>query len=110
MNRKILLARKSLALAAAGKDSALYYAAEAQAAFENIKALTAVYNDSISGGKWKDMMSWHPRDLPVFNMPRVATQAMIDSAKQKGLAAVTATPSKVIHSRQPRTTTTRYVA
>ncbi|MDF2193677.1 glycosyl hydrolase 115 family protein [Paraflavitalea sp. CAU 1676] len=94
MNRKILLARKSLALAAAGKDSALYYAAEAQAAFENIKALTAVYNDSISGGKWKDMMSWHPRDLPVFNMPRVATQAMIDSAKHKGPAAVATTPSK----------------
>ncbi len=89
MNEKILYANKSMTLAAARKDSALLYAAKATHAFQQIQQLTTKYNDSIAGGKWKGMMSWHPRDLPVFNMPRVATQAMIDSLPQSGNTATT---------------------
>ncbi|MDQ6610367.1 MAG: hypothetical protein M3Y85_11160, partial [Bacteroidota bacterium] len=40
------------------------------------------YNTRIAGGKWNGMMSWHPRDLPVFNMPKVADQDYLDSIQQ----------------------------
>ncbi len=89
MNEKILYANKSMALAAVQKDSALMYATKATKAFQQVRQLTAQYNDSIAGGKWKGMMSWHPRDLPVFNMPRVATEAMIDSIRQSANTAIT---------------------
>jgi hypothetical protein len=64
MNEKILYARQ-------GSESAK----KAQAAFERIQTLTRKYNDQIAGGKWSGMMSWHPRDLAVFKMPEVTTQA-----------------------------------
>lgn len=95
MNEKILYAQKSLSLAAQGNDSALVYSAKAVQAFEQIKTITAIYNDSIAGGKWKGMMSWHPRDLPVFKMPGVATQKMIDSTKQSGIATPAAEKQRI---------------
>jgi hypothetical protein len=93
MNEKILYARQSLTLAATGDDKALAYATRAGNAFKQIQSLTAIYNDSLAGGKWKGMMSWHPRDLAVFKMPAVATQAMVDSVKQ-------ATPAEDIQERR----------
>lgn len=40
-------------------------------AYEKIQQMTAYYNDSLVGGKWKLMMSDKPRKLPVFNKPEV---------------------------------------
>ncbi len=77
MNEKILYARKSLMLAAAGKQEALLFSAKAKTAFENIQLLTEKYNTGIANGKWNGMMSYHPRDLKIFNMPPVATPDMI---------------------------------
>jgi hypothetical protein len=87
MNEKILYAQKSLRLAAAGQQEALLYAQKATEAFTAIQQLTARYNDSIAGGKWQGIMSWHPRDQAVFNMPAIATQKMIDSARRAGASA-----------------------
>lgn len=81
MNQKILYAQVSLRVAAAGADNALVFADMARMAYESIQAMTEHYNDSLAGGKWAGIMSWHPRDQAVFKMPRVATQQMIDSAK-----------------------------
>jgi hypothetical protein len=76
MNRKIIFAKRSVN--AQNADSALYYASYAKAAFETIKDITRMYNK----GKWNGIMSWHPRDLPVFNMPPVASESRIDSLKK----------------------------
>ncbi|WP_163407403.1 glycosyl hydrolase 115 family protein [Flavobacterium ajazii] len=40
-------------------------------AYERIKELTAYYNNKISKGKWNQMMSMHPRNLPVFDSIKV---------------------------------------
>ena len=38
-------------------------------AYERIHELTDIYNNKVSGGKWKNLMCDHPRDLPVFWAP-----------------------------------------
>jgi hypothetical protein len=93
MNEKVLCAAESLELAKRGDNAALEYARRAQAAFERIQVLTHTYNEEIAGGKWAGMMSWHPRDLDVFKMPRVATAAMI---AETGQSATRETSGKVI--------------
>lgn len=72
MNQKILYAKKSLALAANGDQSALSYSEKSKVAFDQIQLITKKYNEEIAGGKWNGMMSWKPRDLAVFKMPKVA--------------------------------------
>lgn len=48
--------------------------ARAKTAYDTIQSLTARYN-SLEGGKWDGMMSDHPRDRHVFEMPKLATDA-----------------------------------
>ena len=64
--RKLLLAQKARQTqnAEAAKLSA--------AAYEEIKTLTERYNNELAGGKWKNLMSMNPRNLPVFGMPDTA--------------------------------------
>ena len=76
-NEKFLLARDSLQMAAQGDPNALKVAAEAQNSYDEIARITDVYNNDIAGGKWHNMMSWHPRDGGVFGMPPVATPEKI---------------------------------
>ena len=61
MNKKLLYAQ----LARHSADAALWKASEA--AFDSIASLTQIYNDGISnGGKWRLMMDFQPRRMPVF--------------------------------------------
>ncbi len=69
MNKKLLYAYKSREYAKQKRNSANLYAEKAELAYEKIKQATSFYNDSLAGGKWKYMMSYNPRELPVFNMP-----------------------------------------
>jgi len=39
------------------------------AAYNRIHELTDYYNNKVAGGKWKNLMCDHPRDLPVFWSP-----------------------------------------
>lgn len=71
LNTKLLQAERSRLYAAQGRASANRYAAEAQAAYEQIKQETNVYNTQIANGKWNKMMSYQPREQPVFQMPPV---------------------------------------
>nr|WP_294895335.1 glycosyl hydrolase 115 family protein [uncultured Pedobacter sp.] len=87
MNEKIFYAQKSITLAKAGKDEALDYAKKSEAAFEKIKELTKIYNKEIAHGKWDGIMDYRPRKRPVFDMPEVATQAMLDEGKKNPLLA-----------------------
>jgi len=50
----------------------------ARVAYDTIQTLTAKYN-SLEGGKWDGMMSDHPRDRHVFEMPKLATAADADT-------------------------------
>ncbi|PXY42443.1 glycosyl hydrolase [Flavobacterium cheongpyeongense] len=41
-------------------------------AYSKIKELTDFYNEKLSNGKWNQMMSMHPRNLPVFDAVKKA--------------------------------------
>jgi len=73
MSQKFLYAQKSHLYTGQDRASANEYAAKAKAAWEAIQAETDYYNHEMAGAKWRFMMSWHPRGLPVFDMPSVAT-------------------------------------
>ena len=64
--RKLLLAQKARQTGDA--DAAKHSAG----AYEEIKTLTERYNNELAGGKWKNLMSMNPRNLPVFGMPDTA--------------------------------------
>jgi hypothetical protein len=81
MNQKFIYAHRSLD--PAYRLNPLSWAQRSKKAFNKIQQLTRVYNDSIAGGKWKGIMSWHPRDLPVYFMPRVADTAYMDSINKR---------------------------
>jgi len=70
MNKKILYAYKSRVYAEQGRTSANLFAKKSEAAFEKIKRITTYFNDTLAGGKWKYMMDFAPRELPVFDMPQ----------------------------------------
>jgi hypothetical protein len=71
MARKMIYAERSRRLAAHGDLAANTYADQAEAAAGRIGELTRQYNEQL-GGKWRHMMSDHPRNLPVFGPPVVA--------------------------------------
>ena len=48
------------------------------AAYNRIHQLTDYYNNKVAGGKWKNLMCDHPRDLPVFWAPLVPMTTSID--------------------------------
>ena len=69
MNKKVLYAYMSREYAKQGRVTANKYARQAKEAFEQIRQETEKYNQAIANGKWNRIMSYHPRDLPVFDMP-----------------------------------------
>ncbi len=72
MNEKFLYVQQSFHAEDQTKKEAL--AEKSLEAYEEIKTLTAKYNDEISNGKWKYMMSMNPRRLAAFNMPEYHLQ------------------------------------
>ena len=71
MNTKTLQAERSRLYAAQGRASANRYAAEAEAAFAQIKQETEFYNTQVANGKWNHIMSYQPRDRAAYQMPPV---------------------------------------
>jgi len=71
MNVKTLQAERSRLYAAQGRASANRYAAEAEAAFAQIKQETDFYNTQVAGGKWNHILSYQPRDRAAYQMPPV---------------------------------------
>lgn len=77
MSVKILEAQRARAIAKGTHgperwirdDSLLIACAKSQNAYQEIRQLTAFYNDSLAGGKWKYAMVDNPRDLYVFYAP-----------------------------------------
>jgi len=79
MNKKFLYRDKSYLYARQNRLSALDYAAMSETAYQDIVKETAYYNDQLAGGKWKNMMSMAPRDLPVYQQP-VLPEIRIDKS------------------------------
>jgi len=75
MNVKTFRAAQSIELGNHGhRKKALAYADEARKAYRQIGMLTTLYNTGIANGKWNGIMSFHPRNLSHFNMPKTATE------------------------------------
>jgi len=73
MNKKFLYRDKAWLYAKQNRSSAKDYAALSQQAYETILAETNYYNTKLANGKWNQMMSAAPRDLPVFKAPVIAS-------------------------------------
>jgi hypothetical protein len=97
MNEKIICAKRSLD-PSLHADSALYYASVAKNAFQQIQQLTDKYNLKIAGGKWNGIMSWHPRDLPVYFMPKVIDKKSLDSLRGLVTPPLAFIPKKIINA------------
>lgn len=63
---------------------ALASAAKSVKAFREIQAMTDYYNHQMSGGKWKDLMSFAPRDLPVFRYPTLPDKLSEEEIQKYG--------------------------
>ncbi|OQP52683.1 glycosyl hydrolase 115 family protein [Niastella populi] len=85
MNKKFLYRDKAMYYAKQNRLSAMDYAAMSKAAYDSIIKETEYYNNSLAGGKWKNIMSMRPRDLPVFKEP-VMPEISIDAADGWGIA------------------------
>ena len=77
MSRKMLEAQRARAIAKGThdeerwqrEDRLLKACAKSQDAYQEIRRLTAFYNQKLANGKWKNSMCDHPRDLFVFYAP-----------------------------------------
>ncbi|WP_163397630.1 glycosyl hydrolase 115 family protein [Flavobacterium fluviatile] len=58
-------------------------------AYEKIKELTAYYNKTLSKGKWNQMMSMHPRNLPVFDSIKAPAVSQEVAAKPSSKPTIT---------------------
>lgn len=71
MNEKFLALEKGYAYSNQSRTSSNEYANEAVAAYDSIVEFTNYYNSSLSNGKWENMMSMSPRNLPVYDLPLI---------------------------------------
>src|SRR6185437_4115329 len=69
MNKKFLYRDNAYLYARQKRISAYDYALKSTEAYDRIVKETGYYNDSLVHGKWRNMMSMAPRDLPVFQPP-----------------------------------------
>lgn len=69
MNKKFLYRDKAFLYARQNRLSALDYAKMSNAVYDSIAMETEYFNQRLSKGKWKGMMSMKPRELPVYQAP-----------------------------------------
>ena len=101
MSRKMLEAQRARAIARTIGDSECWQnnealmaaCAKSQAAYQEIHHLTSFYNDHLSSGKWRHLIVNNPRDLHVFNAPKLPmklTTAEVEQYKHRADADVSA--------------------
>jgi hypothetical protein len=71
INERQLSLDKTVAYAGQHRASANQYADRAAAADKRMREDTHLYNDVVAGGKWKNMMSLGPHNIPVLKRPFV---------------------------------------
>jgi hypothetical protein len=88
INKKCIYADKNRFCASNGIYYANQYANKARLAHEKLQIETAYFNNILSGGKWKHIIStWTNRYHEVYQMPKVS---LIEPAAQKDAFAVIA--------------------
>ncbi len=80
INKKFLYRDKTALYAKQNRLSAFDYAQLSKAAFDSILLETDYYNNQLSGGKWKNIMSMQPRKLPVFLEPDIPSITIDETA------------------------------
>jgi len=86
MNEKSLALTRYYTYTAQGRAQAGTQLEIARQAQTTIQRLTDRYNRQVAGGKWNYMMSSHPRDLEVFNLPKIPPPEVPVSPARLGLA------------------------
>ncbi|OQP61898.1 hypothetical protein A3860_30940 [Niastella vici] len=79
MNKKFLYRDKAIFYAKQNRLSAREYAERSKAMYDSIVKETDYYNNGLAGGKWKNIMSMKPRNLPVYREP-VIPEITIDGS------------------------------
>jgi hypothetical protein len=79
MNKKFLYRDKSYLYAKQNRLSAFDFAELSKQAYDSIVKETDYYNTKLANGKWKNMMSMQPRELPVYGPP-VLPEISIDKS------------------------------
>jgi hypothetical protein len=85
INKKFLYRDKAVYYANQNRLSAIDYAALSKAAYDSIEKETGFYNTQLAGGKWNNIMSMKPRDLPVYQAPEI-TAININGAEEWSIA------------------------
>lgn len=85
MNKKFLYRDKSYYYARQNRLCAYDYARLSKLAYDSIVQETDWYNTQLASGKWKNMLSMAPRNLPVYQEP-VITPFTTDSSAVWGVA------------------------
>lgn len=84
MNQKIFYAQMSFEAVATDANQAREFSLKAKNAFEQIKSLTQHYNTGIENGKWNGIINYAPRNLAVYDMPKVAVPDVL-SEQERGV-------------------------
>jgi hypothetical protein len=71
INKKFLYRDKAFVYGKQNRISAYKYAALSKAMYDSIVKETTWFNNQLSGGKWKYIMSSEPRTLPVYLSPEL---------------------------------------
>ena len=85
MNKKFLYRDKAVLYARQNRLSASDYASFSKNAYDSIVKETTYYNTVLADGKWKNIMSMKPRDLPVYQPP-VIPDISVDSSSGWSIA------------------------
>jgi len=64
------------------RDSLRAACANSLHAYFEIRHMTDYYNNELSGGKWRRLISDHPRNLPVFKAPELPLQLSADEVRK----------------------------
>ncbi|APZ47345.1 glycosyl hydrolase [Polaribacter reichenbachii] len=90
MNQKFLYAQQSFLSKDIAEKNKL--AEQAQKAYNSIITITEKYNQNISNGKWNNMMSMQPRNLPAFKMPSYHVNNTLPTEKTQQIKPVQIEP------------------
>jgi hypothetical protein len=85
INKKFLYRDKACFYGKQNRLSAYDYAQLSKSAYDSIVKETEYFNTRLAGGKWKNMMSMNPRNLPVYQAP-VLPEISIDSTTSWNIA------------------------
>jgi hypothetical protein len=71
-------------------------------AYERIKELTDFYNTKMSNGKWNNMMSMKPRNLPVFDSIKASVISQEASEKEDSKPIITINANNFVASKDAK--------